>query len=171
MVYLDSDMQVVRNIDFLFDCPHMSAVRADVFNEPGLDKLNSGLMVIVPSEKEFVGLKELWESGDIPLKRVGDQDVIRAYYSDWGTKPKLTLSPGLNVFYSEVTSGVIHRQDVEPVSVIHYIGHNKPWMISPRAILRRSKKNFLGKHLLRYALALYWSFPSLIFAKAKSNSK
>lgn len=162
VVYLDSDMQVIRNIDFLFDCPHMSAVRADAFNEPGLDKLNSGLMVIVPNEQEFQGLFDFWQSGKIHLKRMGDQDVIRAYYSDWGTKPELTLAPGLNVFYSEVTSGVIQRRDVEPVSVIHYIGHNKPWMVSPRAIYRRLKNNFMSRCLKQYAFAMYLKMPKLL---------
>lgn len=165
VVFLDSDMQVIRNIDHLFNCPHMSAVRADVFNEPGLDKLNSGLMVVVPNKQDFQGLCELWESGEIHLERMGDQDVIRAYYSDWGTKPELTLDAGLNVFYSEVTRGIIRRQDVEPVSVIHYIGHNKPWMVSPRAICRRIQNNFLGEHLRQYAWAMYLKMPALLLKR------
>lgn len=167
IVYLDSDMQVIANIDSLFDSPHMSAVRADAFNEPGLDKLNSGLMVIVPNIEEFDGMCALLKSNTIQLKRMGDQDVIRAYYCDWGTHPELTLGAGYNVLYSEVTSGVIKKSDVLPVSVIHYIGSRKPWMVSPRAIWRRSKNNFLGKHLLRYAIALYRHFPSFVFCRAK----
>lgn len=165
VVFLDSDMQVINNIDFLFDCPHMSAVRADQWNEPGLDKLNSGLMVVEPNMDEFYGMKELWESGGIKLKNVGDQDVIRAYYKDWGSKPELTLPPGLNVLYSEVTHGVIKEENVTPVSVIHYIGKLKPWMVSPRAIWRRSRNNFLGKNLLQYAFSMYCRFPSLLIKR------
>lgn len=162
VVFLDSDIQVIKNIDYLFDCPHMSAVRADAFNEPGLDKLNSGLMVVVPNKMEFEGLCDLLNSGTLKLKNMGDQDVIRAFYDDWGTKKELTLPPGLNVFYSEVSSGVIHRQDVEPVSAIHYFGHKKPWMVSPKAILRRSRHNFLGRYLLKYALVMYLKMPELL---------
>ena len=162
VVFLDSDMHVIKNIDYLFDCPHMSAVRADQWNEPGLEKLNSGLMVIEPNMEEFRGLKKLWESGEIKLKNVGDQDVIRAYYKDWGRKPELTLSPGLNVLYSEVTHGVINEKQVTPVSVIHYIGSTKPWMVSPRAIWRRSRNNFLGRNLLQYAFSMYCRFPLLL---------
>lgn len=162
VVFLDSDIQVIKNIDYLFDCPHMSAVRADAFNEPGLDKLNSGLMVIEPNEGEFKGMNTIVKSGELQLKNMGDQDVIRAYYHDWGTRMELTLEPGLNVLYSEVTRGVIHRKDVEPVSVIHYIGHRKPWMISPRAVLRRSRNNFLGRYLLKYAMAMYLKMPQLM---------
>lgn len=155
VVYLDSDMQVIRNIDYLFDYPHMSAVRADEWNEPGLDKLNSGLIVIKPNMEDFEGMKRLWESGAINLRHVGDQDIIRAYFKDWGQHPELTLAPGLNVFYSEVSAGVISESNVSPVSVIHYIGPRKPWMVSPRAIWRRSRNNFLGKQLLRYAFILF----------------
>lgn len=40
IVYLDSDMQVIKNLDYLFDSPHMSAVIADQWNEPQ-DWINS----------------------------------------------------------------------------------------------------------------------------------
>ena len=165
IVYLDSDMQVIRNIDFLFQKPHMSAVRADEWNEPGLDKLNSGLMVIEPNMKEFVGLKDMVESQVVKLKNMGDQDIIRAYYADWGKHPELTLAPGLNVLYSEITHGIIKEKNVSPVFVIHYIGQRKPWMVSPRAIWRRSRNNFLGKNLLRYACVMYLRKISLLCKK------
>ena len=146
VVFLDSDMQV----------------RADVFNEPGLDKLNSGLMVIEPSMEEFEGLCSVIDTERRRLKNMGDQDVIRAYYKEWGSRPQLTLAAGLNVFYSEVSRGIIRKSDVDPVSVIHYIGPNKPWMVSARAIWRRSRNNFLGRELLRYAVAMYFRFPLLL---------
>lgn len=165
VVCLDSDMQVIRNIDFLFEAPHMSAVIADQWNEPGLDKLNSGLMVIEPNLKEFEGLKNLWESGTISLKNIGDQDIIRAYYTDWGKNNDLVLHPGLNVLYSEVSAGIIKKENVEPVSVIHYIGGRKPWMVSAPALIKRLKHNFLWKHLLYYALKMYLHFPKCILPK------
>ena len=62
LVFLDSDMQVMSNIDYLFDKPHMSAVVADKFNFPGLRQLNSGLMLIKPSIAEFEGLVKVWYS-------------------------------------------------------------------------------------------------------------
>ena len=165
VVCLDSDMQVIRNIDFLFEAPHMSAVIADQWNEPGLDRLNSGLMVIEPNLREFEGLKQLWESGSIALKNMGDQDIIRAYYRDWGKNNDLVLHPGLNVLYSEVSAGVIKKENVSPVSVIHYIGGRKPWMISAPALMKRLKHNFLWKHLFHYALNLYCHFPKCILPK------
>ena len=171
VVYLDSDMQVVRNVDFLFDCPHMSAVIADQWNEPGLKKLNSGLIVIEPNLEEFDGMKQLWESGAINLKNVGDQDIIRAYYLNWEAKEELHLPPGLNVFYSEVSAGIIKKKDVQPVSVIHYIGSRKPWMVSILANTKRMRNNFLWKKLLTYIMRLYVNFPILFFQYYKKNAR
>lgn len=165
VVYLDSDMQVIRNIDYLFDYPHMSAVIADKWNEPGLDKLNSGLMVIVPNVEEFNGMKSLWESGLIKLKNVGDQDIIRQYYNEWSVNFNLRLQPGLNVFYSEISAGIIKKENVSPVRVIHYIGSRKPWMISIFANIRRMKGNFLWRYLLIYLFRLYTQFPDRIFMR------
>ncbi len=160
IVYLDSDMQVIRNVDYLFDYPHLSAVRADKWNEPGINHLNSGLMVIRPNLKEFIQMRSLWESRSMLWRRnIGDQDIIRASFPGWGTRRELTLPSGLNVFYSEVSHGIIMEENVSPVSVIHYIGAKKPWMLSPRALWRRSRHNFLGKYLLRYAFALWYTFP------------
>ena len=155
IVFLDSDMQVVRNIDFLFEKPHMSAVVADKFNFPGLRSLNSGLMVLKPNISEFEGLVNTWYSGEVSEEVVGDQDIIRKYFFMWDDE-RLGLPQGCNVFYSESYDWkhIIAEDDVSPVYVVHYIGKKKPWMMSLRAILRRSKHNFLGKYLTKYGWRL-----------------
>lgn len=151
IVFLDSDMQVVSNIDFLFEKPHMSAVIADKFNFPGLRTLNSGLMVIEPNLQEFEGLQNTWYSGAVQENIVGDQDIIRKYFDHWDDE-KLSLPQGCNVLYSECYDwmNIIREEDVSPVQVVHYIGKKKPWMMSMRAIIRRSRHNFLGKYLRHY---------------------
>lgn len=154
VIFLDSDMMVVRNIDHLFDMPHMSAVVADVFNEPDLRQLNSGMIVIEPNKRDFEGMVNLWTSGGIKLPNAGDQDVIRAWFKDWENHPELRLAQGYNVFYSDCRT-LVKPEQVEPVYVIHYIGPRKPWQISVKAMWRRSRNNFLGKLLLRYAKNLY----------------
>jgi lipopolysaccharide biosynthesis glycosyltransferase len=116
-------------------------------------------------------MKQLWESGVINLKNVGDQDIIRAYYLDWEAKEILHLPPCLNVFYSEVSAGIIKKKDVQPVSVIHYIGSRKPWMISIIANIKRMSGNFLWKKSLTYMMRLYITFPMLFFQYYKRNAK
>ena len=154
VVFLDSDMMVVRNIDHLFDKPHMAAVVADVFNEPHLRQLNSGMMVIEPKERDFDGMVHLWVSGALQLANVGDQDVIRALFKNWENQPELRLPQGYNVFYTDCCS-LAQPNQVEPVYVIHFIGPRKPWQVSLRALCRRTKGNFLGHHLRTYTHWIY----------------
>ena len=58
IIYLDCDMYVLKNIDELFEYPHMSAVIAghDRYNE--WNEIGSGLMVIEPKEEVSVQLIE-----------------------------------------------------------------------------------------------------------------
>ena len=100
LVFLDSDMMVCKNIDHLFDVPHMSAVNADIVNEPDCTELNSGLMVVMPSKQEYEGLLSVLKNGYIKKLNYGDQDVIRYYYNDWANHPELHLDGSYNAFYS-----------------------------------------------------------------------
>ena len=154
VIFMDSDMMVVRNIDHLFDTPHMSAVVADVFNEPDLRQLNSGMMVFKPNMQDFEGMVNLWTSGKIKLPNAGDQDVIRAWFKDWENHPELRLPQGYNVFYSDCRN-LVKPEQVDPVYVIHFIGPRKPWQVSIRAIYRRTKGNFLRIFLRQYAKWMY----------------
>ncbi len=100
LVFLDSDMMVCKNIDHLFDAPHMSAANADIVNEPDCTELNSGLMVVRPSKKEYEGLLSVLRNGYIKKLNYGDQDVIRYYYKDWSSQQELHLERSYNAFYS-----------------------------------------------------------------------
>lgn len=162
LVFLDSDMMVIRNIDHLFYYPHMSAVIADVFNEPDLKEMNSGLMVIRPSRSDFYGMLDLWNSGKIELSNVGDQDVIRAWFKDWKDDSALCLPNGYNVFYTDCYK-LVKKQQVEPVYVIHYIGARKPWQVSLLAIYKRGKSNFLRKYFWKYCCWIMFLKGQLFF--------
>ena len=83
IVYIDSDMIVLENIDHLFDKNHISAVQGGklIFH---WEDINSGLMVIKPNQKEFSELVNLIPT--VCKKKIesnegfGDQDVISYYY-------------------------------------------------------------------------------------------
>ena len=114
IIFLDSDMLILRNIDELFDCPPFSAVPAgysSCLREDWL-YLNSGLMVIKPDvmvEKEMLSLapgviKEFREKG----LSVGDQDVIKRYCVGWNKQTELHLDEGYNLFADYLTT--FHRE-------------------------------------------------------------
>lgn len=141
LVFLDSDMMVVRNIDHLFDREPFSAVAADCSypgNEGWAGGLNSGLMVIVPNKDIENSLVQMAESviKDFQMngKSVGDQDVIKAYCKKWATSHNLHLDEGYNVFADHITYYVrnlgysLSSKGNKPIYVVHFIGKFKPWM-------------------------------------------
>lgn len=113
IVFLDADMLILKNIDELFDKPHMSATNAGSMlpRKSSWTHINSGLMVIEPSSKLYldmiskVGKIEILESGgtnDRPHAG-SDQDFLNAYYPDWPNKKELHLDHKYNIlhYYSD----------------------------------------------------------------------
>ena len=142
LVYVDSDMIVLTNIDELFDKPHMSAVAAGQLLNPHWNRLNSGLMAIVPEqglpEKIVLTLEKACATqGLAGATAIGDQDLINTYYSKWTKCPELHLDQGYNIFQCHLDSyieqhgyrlpGCSRRQGPE-AKVVHFIGPDKPWM-------------------------------------------
>lgn len=56
IVFLDSDMIVLKNIDELFECQDMSAVQTGRFLYPDWVRLNSRCVVFSPSKATLSGL-------------------------------------------------------------------------------------------------------------------
>ena len=150
IVYLDSDMFVVQNLDNLFDAPHMSAVVADIYDQPECVELNSGLMVINPSEKEYKGLISFLSNDKIlNLSMCGDQDIIRLYYNFWSKDKTLKLSNKYNMYFTN-----IEKYKWRGISVVHFVYDKKPWNYSVTAWIRRMLK-FNAFYLFRYMLLVY----------------
>lgn len=146
IVFLDADMLIVKNIDELFDKPHMSAVNAGGMlpEYRHWTGLNSGLMVIEPSCELYRDM--LGKVGKIEnVEKGGDQDFLQAYYPDWDGCQELHLDHGYNMFHCHLDRyrqfGYAIKGGRRPVKVIHYIGSEKPWNLD--------KKNFIG--ILPYA--------------------
>jgi alpha-N-acetylglucosamine transferase len=55
LVFLDSDIMILKNLDHLFECEHMtSALDGEYFNLwPDDPHFNSGILVIEPNEDEY----------------------------------------------------------------------------------------------------------------------
>lgn len=136
VVYLDADMLVLKNIDYLFDYPHGSAV-IDVANIIDItsngnftseqyeyvSQFNSGLFVFRPNLQDYQTCMDLLQT------EVGfDQEILRSLWADWIHTPQRQLPQTCNIFASHLTAyiqkGICGFTDVE---VLHYTYLPKPW--------------------------------------------
>ena len=169
IVFLDSDMVITSNIDFLFERPDFSACQAGHFLNSDWVRLNSGLMVIEPNAKTFNGLME-----QLPLtlrkyaaegKNVGDQDVMNDFMPDWASREELHLPEGLNMFFKHLTLAKatgfsFDAADAEKkISVVHFIGAEKPWHLKGVKRMLFPVKVFLKN---RYGLKVFLRYMNLI---------
>lgn len=137
IVYLDSDMIVLQNIDDLFDYPNMSAVVAgkSYKGNESWTKLNSGCMVIEPRigiSNEFINIIP-----EVIKERVtfGDQDVLQAYYNDWEYN-NLELKEGYNIFYEYLDYYIKNLKYIkQDIYIVHFIGPCKPWMLTYKKVI------------------------------------
>ena len=170
LVYVDSDMMVLQNIDELFEKPHMSAVAAGRMLYPTSVRLNSGLMVIEPADHipELIAEKldaAMHQVAQLGVSAVGDQDLINAYYSDWTATTHLHLPDSYNVFQFHIDQyirekdfslGVFGAKGDKVIKIVHFIGALKPWMKGARIkhflgyLRRRSKTRYFNQMFHRY---------------------
>lgn len=153
IVFLDSDMMVLRNLDHLFEFPHMTATNSGALYPGNEDwkELNSGLMVIVPEAGLYEKIFSMFNRVASRKVHFGDQDLINEYYSDWYSRKELYLQEVYNVFsnylsYYLTNLGLQYKgNDNSSVAVIHFIGYPKPWMYKDNLLLYlyRSLKYFL----------------------------
>lgn len=148
IVFLDSDMLILRNIDELFNSKPFSAVPAgySFFLREDWFNLNSGLMVVEPNvmvqqsllDLAPIVIKDFRDKGET----VGDQDVIKRYCVGWNKQTELHLDEGYNLFADYLTYYIKEwgyswsGENGKPISVVHFIGKKKPWM-------KKSVRNWL----------------------------
>lgn len=131
LVFVDSDMLVLRNIDGLFDRPHMSACFDGQYDR---HNLNSGLMVIEPTadQGEMDRIMSLITEV-IHHPEFGDQDVIRLAFPEWKTNGELHLPESYNLFFENAARRKMEAgydlaaSAADPMYIIHFIGYDKPW--------------------------------------------
>lgn len=152
LVYVDSDMLVLKNIDELFDKPKMSAVRAGQLKNPDWRGLNSGLVVIEPNKADYKGLVDtiVNYNGD---KEIGDQDIMAMYFDKWADQNELHLPEEYNIFYCYAEEYLKEPFNLkrENYKIIHFIGKKKPWHIAPREVdiflSRASNSDYMAVYL------------------------
>ena len=132
IVFLDADIMILKNLDHLFDCPHMtSCLDGEYFNVwPGWDHFNSGCMVIEPSEKLFndiLNFANNLKEEELPTYIIADQEVLNFYYKDWPDQKELHLDKYYDIFAPYVPEDDEVIKDIDAnCYFIHYVGR-KPW--------------------------------------------
>lgn len=168
IVFLDSDMIVFKNLDHLFDLPHMSCVAAGQELHSDWVKLNSGLMVIEPNHEEYLGLENLIDQVYMERTKagfgIGDQDIIQVFYDEvWFESDKLHISSVYNTMLGY--AGHLYKKGIitglDDIYAYHFTGKEKPWRdnLVERAaiilkILKRSNSRIDYKALCRYRKVL-----------------
>lgn len=147
LVFLDADIMIMKNIDHLFEYPHLtSALDGEYFNLwPDWDHFNSGILVIKPDQKEYdnllnfisnQALNEEWKEGEC----IADQEILNHYYSNWVNTPELHLNKYYDIFAPYIQEEQINDID-ENCYFIHYVGR-KPW----RAFQKNASETYTEKY-------------------------
>lgn len=132
VILLDCDQMAVRNIDHLFEKPHMTATTCGRCIHPDWKDLSAGLVVIEPSERYYHQLLDLiepaakkkYEAG----LQAGDQDVFNAYIPDWRDRADLYIPEKYNICWGMIEALCrSERVSVKDFYMIHFPGRDKPW--------------------------------------------
>ncbi|CAA7013463.1 unnamed protein product [Microthlaspi erraticum] len=124
IIFIDADMLILRNIDFLFEMPEITATGNDG------TLFNSGLMVVEPSNSTFRLLMDRID--EIVSYNGGDQGYLNEIFTWWHRIPKHMNF--LKHFWEGDEPEVkelktrLFGSDPLILYVLHYLGYNKPWL-------------------------------------------
>lgn len=137
IVYLDSDLLILENLDHLFNESHLTMA----LDYPFGDNYNSGVMILKPNLDDYNRLIEYSRKCNEEGKKYSDQNIINNCCDNINPLPikynkMVSLSIGLNCFYDFTTEKYILKNGVldynqynDNPMIIHYIGKTKPFMI------------------------------------------
>ena len=130
IVFLDADIMVMKNLDHLFELPHMTAaLDGEIFNIwPDWPHFNSGCVVIEPKQELFDSILDFaLNLKDLPEYVIADQEILNLYYKDWVNKKELHLNKYYNVFGPYIPESM-EEEIKKECYFIHYVGR-KPWQV------------------------------------------
>ncbi|KAA8911944.1 hypothetical protein TRICI_003630 [Trichomonascus ciferrii] len=127
VVFLDSDVLVVKGIEDLFD---LDVGVGEIAAAPDIgwpDIFNSGVFVARPDFGTYEGLKEMAENNE--SFDGGDQGLLNQYFqgSGWRRIPfTYNVTPSSLYQYTPA-----FRYFEDRVSIVHFVGNGKPWEQRP----------------------------------------
>ncbi len=121
IVYIDSDVVAIRAPDELLELDVDFAAAPDV-GWP--DCFNSGVMVLRPNMQDYFALKALAERG-ISFDGA-DQGLLNMHFRDWHRLSfTYNCTPSANYQYIPA-----YKHFQSTISLVHFIGSQKPWIVS-----------------------------------------
>ncbi|KAL4911241.1 hypothetical protein BDW74DRAFT_164799 [Aspergillus multicolor] len=121
IVYIDSDVVAIRAPDELLDLDVDFAAAPDV-GWP--DCFNSGVMVLRPNMQDYYALKALAERGT--SFDGADQGLLNLHFRDWHRLSfTYNCTPSANYQYVPA-----YKHFQSTISLVHFIGSQKPWNTS-----------------------------------------
>ncbi|KAJ6102175.1 hypothetical protein N7486_004602 [Penicillium sp. IBT 16267x] len=161
IVYIDCDVVSLRAPDELFSLDVNFAAAPDV-GWP--DCFNSGLMVLRPNMQDYYSLKALAERG-ISFDGA-DQGLLNMHFRDWHRLSfTYNCTPSANYQYIPA-----YKHFQSTISLIHFIGSQKPWNM-PRQVfpLESPYNQLLNKWWSVYDS--HYHSPFVSYSQPKSTSQ
>lgn len=128
VVYIDTDVQILKNIDDVFDYPHMAAIEDVAPSRPhskytlGCSIFCSGMFVWDFKNNPDLGHKILTELPKLDQNIAWhDQNVLNYYYQDWYNCPELHIPPEYGLMNVAKNFNLIKA----PIKAIHYVSRLK----------------------------------------------
>lgn len=132
VILLDCDQMALKNIDHLFDKPHLTATTCGRCIHPDWLSLSAGLLVIEPTEQfynELIAAIEL--ASQKKYKKglnAGDQDVFNEVAPFWKDRKDLYIPEKYNICWGMIEA-LCKKENisVDELYMVHFPGKEKPW--------------------------------------------
>ena len=138
IVFLDSDILLLKNIDDLFERKAPSMARDYPWK---VEKFSSGIMVLEPNINDYTKMKELVAKNDKTGNKIGDQEIYNEFFQNinelerkYDVSRQVLNSKG--IYFNSVKNNMeskycVHefvKVDDESI-LLHYCGSLKPFML------------------------------------------
>lgn len=141
LIYLDADMIVCRNIDHLFNFPHLtfSTGSAQIKGYEDWILPNSGLMILSPKTELDIQIFNTWQIVAMNKPNFGDQDLIHEYFKSYFIdQPHWRISTQYNCFVFLIDEIIKQRNfnfnfskpNDDTIYILHFALRNRPWQMS-----------------------------------------
>ncbi|PTX44083.1 glycosyl transferase family 8 [Christiangramia gaetbulicola] len=146
IVFLDSDMLVIKNVDELFNKPHLTfaAASEQVSGFEDWDMPNTGMMVIEPKAGTPEKIFENWQVVQSKKTDFSDQDLIHYYFKqefknqlDWRVPAIFNAFVFLLDKIIKENGYNLNLDDPEEktISVLHFAIKDRPWLMNTKEII------------------------------------